>query len=71
LKKGTTAYQIMKLMESGMDILDSHGMKKTLIVMNNCRIHRSRFFVDAINKCGYNSLFMPPYSPFVNLTEER
>jgi hypothetical protein len=70
LKKGTTVYHIMKLLKSVMDILDSHGIKKMFIVMDNCSIHHSRFVVDAINNCGYKSLFMPLYSPFLNLIEE-
>jgi transposase len=70
LKKGTTAYHIVKFMESVMDILDKHNKKGMFIVMDNCRIHHSRFVVDAINKRGYKPLFMPPYSPFLNPIEE-
>jgi hypothetical protein len=71
LKKGTTAYHIMKFMESVMDILDSHDMKGMFIVMDNYRInHSPRFAVDAINKRGYKPLLMPPYSPFLNPIEE-
>ena len=40
------------------------------IVMDNCRIHHSRFVVDLIHSSGYKPLFMPPYSPFLNPIEE-
>ncbi|KAG0176039.1 hypothetical protein DFQ28_005000, partial [Apophysomyces sp. BC1034] len=70
LEKGTTAYHIVQFMESVMDILDKHDMKDMFIVMDNCRIHHSRFVVDAISRLGYKPLFMPPYSPFLNPIEE-
>lgn len=38
--------------------------------MNNCRIHHSRFVIEAITDRGYKPLFMPPYSPFLNPIEE-
>ncbi|KAG0737799.1 hypothetical protein G6F57_011932 [Rhizopus arrhizus] len=57
-------------MEPVMDILDEHDMKGMFIVMDNCRIHHSRFVADTINNRGYKPLFMPPYSPFLNLIEE-
>lgn len=70
LNKGTSTYHIVKFMESVMDILDKHDKKGMFIVMDNCRIHHSRFVVDAVNKRGYKPLFMPPYSPFLNPMEE-
>lgn len=53
-----------------MDILDRHNKKWLFIVMDNCRIHHSHFVLDAINKRGYKSLFMPPYSSFLDPIEE-
>jgi hypothetical protein len=70
LKKGTTAYHIVKFIEAVMDVLDKHNKKDMFIVMDNCRIHHSAFVVDAINKRGYKPLFIPPYSPFLNPIEE-
>ncbi|KAI8640740.1 hypothetical protein BD408DRAFT_325091, partial [Parasitella parasitica] len=35
-----------------------------------CRIHHSRFVVEAINRRGYKPLFMPLYSPFLHSIEE-
>jgi hypothetical protein len=70
LKKGTTAYHIVKFVETAMDVLDKHGKHGFFIVMDNCRIHHSAFVVDAISQRGYKSLFMPPYLPFLNPIEE-
>ncbi|CEP15026.1 hypothetical protein [Parasitella parasitica] len=70
LKKGTTAYLIVKFLEATMDTLDKHDKKVFFIVMDDCRIHHSAFVADAINKRGYKPLFMPPYSPFLNPIEE-
>lgn len=70
LKKGTTAYHIVKFIEAVMDVLDKHNKKDMFIVMDNCKIHHTAFVVDAINKRGYKPLFMPPYSPFLNPIEE-
>ncbi|GAA5798519.1 hypothetical protein HPULCUR_003923 [Helicostylum pulchrum] len=52
LKKGTTAYHIVKFMEVVMDTLDRHVKKEFFIVMDNCRIHHSSFVIDAIYKRG-------------------
>jgi hypothetical protein len=60
LKKGTTAYRIVKFVEACMDILDKMDKKGVYFVMGNCRIHHSYFVVEAINKRGYKPLFMPP-----------
>lgn len=53
-----------------MNILDKHNKKGMFIVMDNCRVHHSRFVLDAINQRGYKPLFMAPYSPFLNPIEE-
>jgi hypothetical protein len=63
-KKGTTAYHIVKFMESAMDMMNKNDMKGHLIVMDNCKIHHSRFVADSINSRGYKPLFIPLYSPF-------
>jgi transposase len=70
LRKGTTTYHIVKFMEVVMDVLDRHNMKGMFIVMDNCKIHHSRFVVDLMKERGYKPLYMPPYSPFLNPIEE-
>lgn len=70
LKKGTTAYHIVKFMESVVDVMDKNDIKRYFIVMDNCKIHHSRFVVDTINSRGYKPPFMRPYSPFLNPIEE-
>lgn len=60
LKKGTTAYHIVKFVEACIDILDKMDKKGVYFVMDNCRILHPHFVVEAINKCSYKPLFMPP-----------
>lgn len=38
--------------------------------MDNCKTYHTAFVVEAINSRRYKSLFMPPYSAFLNLIEE-
>lgn len=71
LKKGTTSYHIVKLVQAVMDVLDKHGKNGFYIIMDNCKIHHTAFVVEAINNRGYKPLFMSPYSPFLNPIEER
>jgi transposase len=70
VKKGTTAYHVVKFIEVTMDILDKQNKKGVFIMMDNCRIHHSDFVIEAINKRGYKPLLLPPYSPFLNPIEE-
>lgn len=68
LKKGTTAYHIVKFMESIMAVMNKKMIRKDILLQwYNCKIHHSRFIVDTINSRGYKSLFMPPYSPTPSL----
>ena len=53
-----------------MGVLDENEIKGVFIVMDNCRVHSSRFIVDAIKKRGYKPLFVPHYSPFLSPIEE-
>lgn len=61
--KDTTAYHIVRFMESVMDVLDKNYEKVIFIVLDIHRIHHSALVVDAINNRGYNPLFMPPRIP--------
>lgn len=70
VKKGTTAYHIVTFVRNVMDVLDRHDKNGFFIVMDNCQIHHSHYVVEAIQNRGYIPLFMPPYSPFLNPTEE-
>jgi transposase len=70
VKKGTTAYHVVRFVNNVTDFLDRHDKKCYYIAMDNCRIHRSALALDAINKRGYKSLFMFPYSSFLNPIEE-
>ncbi len=70
VKKGTTAYHVVKFIEATMDILDKQNKKGAFIMMDNCRIHHSDFVIKAINERSYKPLFLPPYSSFLNPIEE-
>jgi hypothetical protein len=54
LNKGTTAYHIIKFIETVMDVLVKHNKKDLFIIMVNYRIHHSCFVVEAINRRAYN-----------------
>jgi hypothetical protein len=62
LKKGTTAYHIVKFIQDCMDILDKMNKKDVYFVMDKCKIHHSYFVVGVINNRCYKPLFMllPP-----------
>ena len=70
LPRGTTAYHIVEFMDAVTDTLGKHNKKGTFIVLDNCKIHHSQSVTDVITRRGYKPLFMPPYSPFLNLIEE-
>jgi hypothetical protein len=37
--------------------------KNSILVMDNCRIHKSRLLVSILRGMGMRVLFLPPYSP--------
>ena len=55
-----------------MDQLDSLGQsgKGINLVMDNCRIHHGPAVQELCIASGYNIVFLPPYSPFLNPIEE-
>lgn len=69
-KKGNTEYHIVTFIHNVMDVLDKHDKKDHYILMDNCKVHHSKFVVEAIKSRGYKPLFIPPYSPFLNPIEE-
>jgi transposase len=40
-----------------------YGDKKIYIIMDNCVIHKSKFFHKMIKYLRINILYLPPYSP--------
>jgi hypothetical protein len=44
--------------------------KNSILVMDNCRIHKSRFLARILRDMGMRVLFLPPYSPDYNPIEE-
>jgi hypothetical protein len=70
VKKAQLPIILLNFVHSAIDVLDRHDKKGFYIMMDNCRIHHSRFVVEAVEQRGYKPLFMPPYSPFLNPIEE-
>lgn len=46
LKKGTTAYHIVKYREFVMNVLDKNEMKGVFIILDNFRVYHFKFVVD-------------------------
>jgi transposase len=53
-----------------MDVLDKHSMKCYYLVMDNAPIHTPSKFREVVEQRGYNCLYLPPYSPYLNPIEE-
>jgi transposase len=53
-----------------MDVLDKHSMKGYYLVMDNAPIHTPSKFREVVEQRGYNCLYLPPYSPYLNPIEE-
>ncbi|KAG1161593.1 hypothetical protein G6F36_013932 [Rhizopus arrhizus] len=46
------------------------GMNYKYLVLGNASIHRANLVRDWVEQRGYQILFLPPYSPFLNPIEE-
>lgn len=55
VKKGATAYHVVRYVNNVMDFLDRHDKKRYYIVMDNCRIRHSALALVV----GYKPLFTP------------
>lgn len=69
---GTTSLHFYQFMEALLDQLDSLGQSRKGInlVMDNCQIHHGPAVQELCIARGYNIVFLPPYSPFLNPIEE-
>lgn len=43
---------------------------RSVLVMDNCRIHHNETLQDVLNENGIMLLYLPPYSPDLNPIEE-
>lgn len=53
-----------------LDMLKPTINKGDVIIMDNCRIHKTEAVKDRIESFGARPLFLPPYSPELNPIEE-
>jgi hypothetical protein len=52
-----------------MDVLDRNNMKGHYLVMDNAPIHTTVKVRELVESRGYQCLYLPPYSPFLNPIE--
>ena len=53
-----------------MVVLKENGIDRRTLVMDNAAIHKSAEVQEAVVKQGFEIMYLPPYSPFLNLIEE-
>ncbi|KAG2217079.1 hypothetical protein INT45_013106, partial [Circinella minor] len=53
-----------------MGVLKENGMDGRILVMDNAAIHKTPEVREAVKKQGFEILYLPPYSPFLNPIEE-
>lgn len=70
IPKGTTARRYVQFISDTLDIMDEHPeMKGYHIVMDNASIHIPKAIDPIILGRGYIPVYLPPYSPKLNLIE--
>jgi transposase len=68
-RPGTKAEDFLEFVKSVIDVLDANGMHGRCLIMDNALIYTAET-VEAIVSRGYEPMFLPPYSPFLNPIEE-
>jgi transposase len=53
-----------------MNTLDKNNIKGQYIVMDDAPIHKPKVIKALIEERGHKSIYLPPYSPFLNPIEE-
>ncbi|KAG2217216.1 hypothetical protein INT45_013961 [Circinella minor] len=69
-KIGTRAEHYIDFLEVLMGVLKENGMDGRILVMDNAAIHKTPEVREAVKKQGFEILYLPPYSPFLNPIEE-
>ncbi|EIE79873.1 hypothetical protein G6F46_011946 [Rhizopus delemar] len=68
--KGTTSAHYIKFISEVLDVMDEIGnMEGYYLVMDNCSIHKNKYLQRKIIRRGYNYMYLPAYSPELNLIE--
>lgn len=53
-----------------MDVLDRNDMKGNYLVIDNSPIYTPDKVSDLVESTGYECLYLPPYTPFLNPIEQ-
>src|ERR1700731_4176229 len=67
---GTRTEHFLTHISNVMDVLDRNNMKGHYLVMDNAPIHTPVKVRELVESRGYQCLYLPPYSPFLNPIEE-
>jgi transposase len=67
---GTRTEHFLAYISNVMDVLDRNNMKGHYLVMDNAPIHTPVKVRELVESRGYQCLYLPPYSPFLNPIEE-
>ncbi|KAG2217446.1 hypothetical protein INT45_009645 [Circinella minor] len=69
-KIGIRAEHYIEFLEVLMGVLKENGMDGRTLIMDNASIHKTPEVMEAVRKQGFEILYLPPYSPFLNPIEE-
>ncbi|QRV83797.1 DDE superfamily endonuclease [Ceratobasidium sp. AG-Ba] len=69
VKGSFTAETFKNFIAKLLDKMNPYPLDNSIIVMDNCRIHKSTEITDMITARGMHYLFLPPYSPDFNPIE--
>ncbi|KAJ3486394.1 hypothetical protein NLJ89_g11811 [Agrocybe chaxingu] len=56
--------------EQVLPLMNPYPLERSVLVLDNCRIHHNQPLADLINAAGCIILYLPPYSPDLNPIEE-
>jgi len=60
----------MNFMTTLLEEMEKNDMVGYNIVLDNCSIHHTDLLKELVESCGHKLVYLPPYSPFLNPTEE-
>ncbi|KAG2223603.1 hypothetical protein INT45_001685 [Circinella minor] len=69
-KKGTTSSDFMEFIEQVLTNIEAHDLPYRYLVMDNAAIHKTIDVKDWVTERGFEIIYLPPYSPFLNPIEE-
>ena len=67
---GTRTEHFLAYISNVMDVLDRNIMKGQYLIMDNAPIHTPVKVRELVESRGYKCLYLPPYSSFLNCSEE-